>query len=110
VERGPCDPAGDVYLILSHSMLEYVVNLEDTYLAWALWLKPGGWISHQIDFTSHYLTKDWNGQRTSPDWMWKIIILTTSLSCADQICPRRITVFRAQATKGSGALRPRKPL
>jgi len=34
----------------------------------------------------------------------------TSLSCADQICPRRITVFRSQATKGSGALRPRIPL
>jgi DNA-binding winged helix-turn-helix (wHTH) protein len=35
---------------------------------------------------------------------------TTSLSCADQICPRRIAAFRAQATKGSGVLRLRKPL
>jgi len=35
---------------------------------------------------------------------------TTSLSCADQIFPRRIAAFRAQATKGSGVLRPRKPL
>jgi hypothetical protein len=35
---------------------------------------------------------------------------TTSLSCADQICPRRIAAFWAQATKGSGVLRPRKPL
>ena len=35
---------------------------------------------------------------------------TTSLSCADQICPRRIAAFRVQATKGSSVLRPRKPL
>ena len=35
---------------------------------------------------------------------------TTSLSCADQICPLSIAAFRAQATKGSGVLRPRKPL
>ena len=35
---------------------------------------------------------------------------TTSLSCADKICPRRITAFRAQATKGRGVLHTRKPL
>src|SRR5262249_46489180 len=35
---------------------------------------------------------------------------TTSLQCVDQICPRRIAAFRAQVTKGSGVLRPRKPL
>jgi hypothetical protein len=35
---------------------------------------------------------------------------TTSLSCADQICTRRIAAFRAQVTKGSGVLRTHKPL
>ena len=35
---------------------------------------------------------------------------TTSLSCADQICTRRIAAFRSQATKESGVLRTRKPL
>jgi hypothetical protein len=38
------------------------------------------------------------------------IIPTTSLSYTDQICPRRIAAFRAQATKGSSVLRTRKPL
>ena len=37
-------------------------------------------------------------------------IPTTSLSCADQICPRRIAPFRAPATNGSGVLRTPKPL
>jgi hypothetical protein len=76
-------------------MLEYVVNLEDTYLAWALWLKPGGWISHQIDFTSHYLTKDWNGQRTSPDWMWKIIIGKQPFLINRQPCSYHLLLLRA---------------
>ena len=31
---------------------------------------------------------------------------TTSLSCADQICPCRMAAFRAQTTKESGVLRP----
>src|SRR2546426_7632025 len=34
---------------------------------------------------------------------------TTSLSCADQICTRRIAAFRSQATKESGVLHTHKP-
>jgi hypothetical protein len=37
-------------------------------------------------------------------------IPTTTLSCTDQICPRRIAAFRVLATKGRGVLRTRKPL
>jgi hypothetical protein len=37
-------------------------------------------------------------------------IPTTSLSCADQIFPRRIAAFRARATKVRGVLRTAKPL
>src|SRR5437870_8364062 len=40
----------------------------------------------------------------------KTVSPTTSLSCATQICSRRIAAFRTQATKGSGVLRSRKPL
>src|SRR5262249_15421442 len=35
---------------------------------------------------------------------------TTSLSCAGQICTRRIAAFQSQATKGSGDLHTHKPL
>src|SRR5215813_7763045 len=31
---------------------------------------------------------------------------TTSVSCTDQVCPRRIPAFRAQATKGGDVLCP----
>lgn len=63
-----------VDVILSHSVLEHVTDLEKTYKACSLWLKPGGWMSHQVDFTSHHLTKAWNGHWTYPEWIWKMIV------------------------------------
>lgn len=63
-----------VDLILSHSVLEHIVDLEDTYCACALWLRPGGWMSHQIDFTAHHLAHVWNDHWTYPDWLWQIVM------------------------------------
>jgi hypothetical protein len=37
------------------------------------WLKPGGMMSHQIDFQSHHLTKQWNGYRAIPEFMWTLM-------------------------------------
>jgi hypothetical protein len=50
-----------VGLIFSHSVLEHVRDLSTTYRAFSDWLEPSGWLSHQIDFTSHGLTSPWNG-------------------------------------------------
>jgi len=71
-DDGVIEP-GTVDVILSHAVLEHVVDLERTYRALSLWLKPGGMMSHQIDFTSHGVTKEWNGYRAYPEILWKII-------------------------------------
>jgi len=63
-----------VDLIISHSVLEHVSYLRKTYPALRLWLKPGGLMSHQIDFGSHALSKEWNGYRAYPELLWKIIM------------------------------------
>jgi hypothetical protein len=63
-----------VEVIVSHAVLEHVVDLESTYRALALWLKPGGMMSHQIDFTSHGITEKWNGHRAYPELLWKAIV------------------------------------
>jgi len=86
---------GTVDLILSHSVLEHVVNLEDTYRACALWLKPGGWMSHQIDFTSHHLATAWNDHWTYPDLLWKIVMGKRSFYINRQPCSHHLQLLRA---------------
>jgi hypothetical protein len=64
--------AGSIDLIISHSVLEHVVDLPGTYRALYQWLKPGGWMSHQVDLKSHNLTHRWNGYRACSENMWKL--------------------------------------
>ena len=63
-----------VDLILSHSVLEHVVDLGKTYRALYSWLKPKGMMSHQIDFQSHGVSEKWNGYRAYSEFLWKIMV------------------------------------
>ncbi len=63
-----------VDLIISHSVLEHITDMENTYQALYLWLKQGGMMSHQIDFKSHGLSEKWDGHRAISEWMWKIAV------------------------------------
>jgi len=63
-----------VDLIISHSVLEHVADIEGTISACNSWLRPGGWMSHQIDFTSHGQTDNWNGHWAISDLTWRLII------------------------------------
>lgn len=65
---------GSVDLIMSHSVLEHVADLEHTIRCCAAWLKPDGWMSHQVDFTSHGVTKAWNGHWQYPEWAWRMVV------------------------------------
>jgi SAM-dependent methyltransferase len=65
---------GSVDVIVSHAVLEHVVDLEKTYRALSLWLRPGGMMSHQIDLTAHGITETWNGFRAYPELLWKAIV------------------------------------
>ena len=64
---------GTVDFILSQAVLEHVDNLEDAYHAMHRWLRPGGFMSHQIDFRSHATAKDWNGHWGIGDFLWSIM-------------------------------------
>lgn len=66
--------AGSIQLILSHSVLEHVVDLPLVYGAMAQWLAPGGLMSHQIDFGCHGLAKEWDGYRVCSDLHWKLVL------------------------------------
>ncbi|MDB3975738.1 class I SAM-dependent methyltransferase [Gammaproteobacteria bacterium] len=60
-------------LIYSQAVLEHIDDLNNAYKSMYLWLKPAGYISHQIDYKSHSTAKYWNGHWTYSDIEWKII-------------------------------------
>ena len=67
VERNALD------MVFSQAVLEHVDGLPDVYRAMYAWLKPGGYMSHQIDFKCHNSAKEWNGHWTYSDFMWKLV-------------------------------------
>lgn len=62
-----------VDMILSQAVMEHVDDLEGAYGAMRHWLRPGGVVSHQIDFKCHGLATEWNGHWRYSDLAWKVI-------------------------------------
>lgn len=71
-EADVIDP-GVIDLIYSQAVLECIDELDDTYIAMCRWLKPGGMMSHTIDFKSHGLTKEWNGHYRFNKFEWNLV-------------------------------------
>lgn len=63
-----------VDLIYSQAVLEHVDDLAGAYHAMRSWLKPGGVMSHQIDFTCHEKGDTWDGHWTYSDIAWKAVV------------------------------------
>ncbi len=59
--------------IMTHSVLEHVDDLDETYRAMSRWLKSGGYTTHLIDFSSHLLTKNWNGHWSIDPTTWTLL-------------------------------------
>lgn len=70
------DPAvirqGSVDQIYSQATLEHVDALPDVYKCMNHWLKPGGCVSHTIDFRSHGMSDSWNGHWACSDLLWRV--------------------------------------
>jgi len=62
-----------VDMIFSQAVLEHVDDLPYTYRTLHDWLKPDGFMSHQIDFRCHRTADKWNGHWAYSDLRWKII-------------------------------------
>jgi SAM-dependent methyltransferase len=60
-------------LVFSHVVMNHVDDLERVYGLCGQWVRPGGWMSHQIDFTSLGTADEWNGHRAYSDLAWKVI-------------------------------------
>ena len=65
--------ADGVDMIMSQAVLEHVDELDDVYGAMRAWLAPGGFMSHQVDFTSHGWSDTWNGHWGYSGLTWRLI-------------------------------------
>lgn len=61
-----------VDMVFSQAVLEHVDDLPDVYRTLHSWIRPGGYMSHQIDFKCHGSAREWNGHWTYSDLMWKL--------------------------------------
>jgi SAM-dependent methyltransferase len=103
---------GSLDLIFSQAVLEHVDALEETYQAMFKWLKPGGYASHRIDFSAHWLSPFWNGHWAYSDWQWRLVRgnrefllnrepLSIHLDCAKKV---GFTVLLLSQDYGTGGL------
>jgi len=60
-------------MLYSQAVLEHIGDLSYSYTAMHDWLKPRGFISHEIDFTSHGKTQKWNGHWAYSNFIWSLI-------------------------------------
>ena len=59
--------------IFSQAVLEHVDEVAKTYRQCFRCLKPGGFMTHQIDYQCHETAKDWNGHWRYPNWLWALM-------------------------------------
>lgn len=62
-----------VDFLISNAVMEHVENIYDTYQTCARILKPGGVMSHEIDFRCHGTANRWNGHWTYDRDVWQKI-------------------------------------
>jgi SAM-dependent methyltransferase len=61
-------------LVFSQAVLEHVDDLPSVYALCRKWLRPGGLMSHNIDFKCHGSSRQWNGHWAYPSWLWRMLL------------------------------------
>ncbi|MGY8685783.1 methyltransferase domain-containing protein [Bradyrhizobium sp. UFLA05-153] len=64
---------GTIDMLFSQAVLEHVDELSEAYDAMRRWLKPGGFMSHSVDFKSHECAREWNGHWSYSDLKWALV-------------------------------------
>ena len=113
-------PAASQDLIFSQAVLEHVDALPDAYRAMRHWLKPSGFLSHQIDFKSHGFAPAWDGHWRYGELHWKMLRGRDSWAINRQPCSVHLRLLeqaglrsvyaqhvRCEPSYGRDALAPR---
>jgi len=64
---------GGLDMVFSQAVMEHVEKVYETYSSLNRFLRPGGLMSHAIDYKSHGYTRDWNGHWTLSEFAWRIL-------------------------------------
>ena len=64
----------EIDLIFSQAVMEHVEDIGFAYSEMYKWLRKGGVISHQIDFKTHEMTKEWNGHWFISERFWRFLL------------------------------------
>lgn len=64
---------GTIDFVFSHAVMFYVDDLLDAYSKLFQWLKPGGLMAHQIDFSCLYFHRDWYAHWCMPELIWRCL-------------------------------------
>jgi len=86
--------AGTVDMIFSQAVMEHVDDLRGAYEAMFRWLKPGGVISHEIDFKCHGTAASWNGHWAYSDRVWRIVRGRRTYFLNRQTCASHLDMIR----------------
>ena len=62
-----------VDMVFSQCVMQYIDNLSHVYKVLSRWLKPDGYMSHEIDFTAFRASEKWNGYWAYTDLLWTLI-------------------------------------
>lgn len=72
-DKGIIEPESQDF-IFSHVVIQHIDDINNTFFNMNYWLKPGGYVSHLIDYKSLGFTTRWNGHWTFSDWEWRILV------------------------------------
>ncbi len=59
--------------VFSQAVMEHVDKPGETYRQCFRCLKPGGVMTHQIDYRCHETAPEWNGHWKYPQWLWSLM-------------------------------------
>jgi hypothetical protein len=89
------EPDEQLDLVFSQAALEHADNLWATHWTMYRWVRPGGFVSHHIDFTSHDFAQDWNGHWTYSDFVWSLIVGRRAYAINREPCSAHLKLLAA---------------
>ncbi len=91
--EGDMPPERCVDIVISHTVLQHVVDLEGTLRSISTWLRPSGMMSHQIDFGCMGMAKKWNGHWAFSELVWSLIAGRRTYLINRQPCSQHINLM-----------------